>query len=103
MNVNEYGVVFQFGTSFDMSGSTALSLAFTKPDGTVLTKTNPAVTVGSVQITTPLGTFAVHQYVLYTFAAGDVTLAGTWKVRLTYTDATPQQLISDIGSFTINP
>ena len=100
MNAGEYGVIFRLGTSFDMSGNTALSLTFTRPDATTLTVSNPSVTApGSVG-----GSFSANEYFQYTFADGDVrsTDAGQWTVRGTYTDAS-KQLISDAATFTINP
>lgn len=103
MRVGEWGVVFLFSTGFNMQNSTLLSLKFTKPDGTALTVTNlTGVTVGTSPITTTLGVFAANQYVQYTFKNGDVNQAGTWVAQLTYQDATPQNLISDPSSFTVN-
>lgn len=101
MNVGEWGIVFRFSTGYNMSGSTALSLALTKPSGAVLTKTNPSVAVGAVPITTTLGLFAANQYVNYTFVNGDIDEAGVWSARLTYTDA-DRHLISDVAEFTVN-
>lgn len=99
MKINEYGVVLQFGTSFDMSSYTSLSLTFTKPDLSTLTVT-PTLGVGAVS--TPLGSFATHTYVTYTFLSGQVNQAGSWSARLTYQDATPARLISDVGTFTVD-
>lgn len=98
MNVNEYGVVLQFGVSFNMAQETSLSLTFTKPDLTTLTV---AASLGNTPIVTPLGTFAANTYVTYTFLQGQVDQAGSWSVRLTYKDATPAQLISTVGRFTV--
>lgn len=106
MNVNEWGVAFVFSTGFVMSGFTALSLQFTKPDGTTLVRTNTsspnAVTCPAVQRITPIGTLPASTYVLYTFANGDVSEPGTWTARLSYTDAS-QFLISAPATFIINP
>lgn len=99
MNANEYGILFQFGTGFDMSSETAVSLVFTRPDGTVLTVTNPAVTVGG----TSSGSFSAHQYLNYTFANGDINQAGTYSVRATYTDSAPTHLISAPATFSVGP
>jgi hypothetical protein len=100
MNVNEYGVVLQLGVSFDMSSYTSLSLTFTKPDLTLLTV---IAVLGVAPVTTPLGIFAANTYVTYKFLAGQVNQAGLWSVRLTYQDASPAQLISTIGTFTVFP
>jgi len=100
MNVGEYGVQFVLGTSFDMSANTSLSLTFTKPDGTTLTKTS-GVTISASPITTTAGTFAANTYFLYTFVSGDVDQAGDWSVRGTYNATGPVHLISSIAYFTI--
>lgn len=99
MNVNEWGVVYFQSTGFDMSGQTSLKLTFTKPDGTILTKTSGITIVNAPQSTT-LGTFASNKYTKYTFIAGDVDQAGVWSCRVTYGDA-GQSLISDVATFTI--
>lgn len=102
MNVNEYGIVFYLNTSYVMTAFTSLSLAITRPDASVLTVTNPAVSVGLVNLTTPNGTYLANQYIKYTLASGDITLAGTYTVRLTYLEA-GIRLISDVVTFTVNP
>lgn len=98
MNANEYGIVLKFGTGFDMSGNTSLSLVFTRPDGTSLTVTNPAVTVGSGAY----GSFADKEYLNYTTVSGDINQAGTYTVRAIY-NASGVHLISDPGTFVVNP
>lgn len=102
MNVDEWGQVFAFNADFDLTAKTALSLEFTKPDGTTLTVTS-GVTVGSGARTNDDGTvFASGEYAKYTIADGDIDQDGEWQVRLIYDDAT-QHLISEIGTFTVNP
>ncbi|WP_426111024.1 hypothetical protein [Massilia sp. PWRC2] len=102
MNVGEYGISFNFNQNFTISGFTTLSLAITRPDGSVITKTNPAVSVGSVALVTPNdGTYAAGQYAVYVFADGDLSLPGDYKARLTYTDAS-KRLIGELVVFTVN-
>lgn len=102
MNVGEYGVIFYFSTGFDMSAWTGFKLTFTLPDGvTQLLKTNPAVTLGTVNVMTDNGLFIANKYVKYTTIQGDISQAGTWMCRCTYDDPA-QHLISDIGVFIIN-
>lgn len=103
MNVNEYGVQFQFGTGFDLTSYSSLSIKFTKPDLTTLTVTSPSVTVGNTTISTTEGIFSAGTYALYTFVNGNVDQAGEWTARLTYTDANPRLLTSTIVNFTIYP
>lgn len=89
-----------------MNNFTTLSITFTKPDGTTLTVTNASaspVTVPNTPITTVDGTFAANEYAKYVFVNGDVNQVGDWSARVTYDDPTPLHLISDIGTFTINP
>lgn len=98
MNVNDYGVVLQFGVSFNMNAFTSLKLTFTKPDNTTLTVT---AQLGVVDVVTPLGIFTADTYVTYIFIAGQVNQPGVWSVRLTYQDAGPTQLTSSVGTFTV--
>lgn len=101
MNVGEFGIVFRFGVGFNIASQTSLRIDFTKPDDTILTVNDPQVTVGTSDVETSLGTFKANEYAEYTFVDGDVDLAGDWSARLTYQDATPQKLISDVGTFEI--
>lgn len=99
MNLGEYGTILYFSTGYDMSAKTTLTITFTKPDATTLTKT---ATVGSGNVTTTAGVFVDKMYAQYTFATGDVDQAGTWSARVTYTDAVPKHLISDSATFVIH-
>lgn len=104
MNKGEYGVRFVFAASFDMSDETSLTLSFTKPDGTVLNVSSPDVyIVDAPLVTAQYGTLSANTYANYITKNGDVDQAGVWSVRLTYNDATPQHLISNITTFTVGP
>lgn len=95
MNVNEWGVVFRLNTNYDMSGNTALSLTFTKPNGTTLTVTPTAPAVAA-------SGFDANEYFQYTFVDGDVDQDGPWSVRGTYTDAN-KVLLTPSVAFTVDP
>ena len=101
MKVGEYGINFVLGVGYNISGFSSLTLTFTKPDGTTLVVTDPAVAVGSGDIVTELGTFADETYATYTFQSGDVDQDGEWSVILTYVDGS-KQLFSDVARFTID-
>lgn len=101
MNRLEYGVWFWMSVGFDISGFTALTIEFTKPDGTALVVTNPDVEVGAMDVNTVWGLFPANKYFAYRFQNGDVDQAGVWSVRSTYLDGS-QYLISDVATFTIN-
>lgn len=103
MNVNEYGIAVLFSTGYDMSSFTTVSITFTKPDGTLLTVTNPAVSVPNVDVTTTQGVFAAHKYLSYTTVNGDIDQAGTWTARAFYIDPTPRRLDSTVATFTVSP
>lgn len=103
MNAGEYGIAFNLNVNYDISGFTTLSLAFTRPDGTSFTGTGADVSVPTVAlVTTDQGTFAAKQYCVYVFKANDISAAGSYTVRLTYTDAS-KSLKSDKATFTVNP
>lgn len=102
MNVGEYGISFHLNVNFNISAFTALSLVFTRPSGTLITRTNGDVTVpASPLVTSDLGTFAANEYAKYVFQNGDISEAGTYSVRLTYTDAS-KLLKSDTATFTVS-
>ncbi len=102
MNVGEYGIAFNLNVNYNISGFTALSLVITRPDATLITRTNGDVTAPAVPlVTTDMGTFAANEYAKYIIQAGDLTEAGEYTVRLTYTDAT-KRLVSDQTSFTVS-
>ncbi len=104
VNEGEYGLACVFSTAYDMSGFTAISLKFTKPDGTILLVSNTdGVTVPASPITTVLGVFAANTYARYAFVDGDLDQTGVWYCRVIYTDATPLHLISNQSSFTVTP
>jgi hypothetical protein len=104
----EIGRIFNFGTSYDMSGSTGLELKFTKPDGTEVTVTNlstPAVTAPAVELTSDpdIGTQAASTYFQYINTSADFyDQAGTWTVCGTYVDGTPKRYMPVAAvSFTV--
>lgn len=101
MNVNEYGIAFNLNVGFNLTGNTALTLVFTRPMGSTFTANKPDVSVGAAAISTTSGPFAANEYSVYVFKTGDLTEAGTYGVRLTYTDAT-KRLVSDPVTFTVN-
>lgn len=98
--VGTYGVQFIFGVGFNMSAYTGLEMTFTKPDDTTLVVTNPAVALGLIDVETDVGNFLANEYVTYTFTVGQLSLAGSWHVRLKYTAANVQ-LFSKLGRFTV--
>jgi hypothetical protein len=107
INVGDYGLDFIFFAGFNMANFTKLSITFTRPNGSTITVTSPAVTLGTNTIAAVVNgqavTFLANQYVIYAFKNGDVNQDGLWSARVTYDDATPLHLISAPGTFTVNP
>jgi hypothetical protein len=110
IKVGEVGKLFSYGTFFDLSGSTALDLKFTAPDGTVTTISNPRVTAPAVEMVATIEasdgtetqvTFPVSTYMQFSALAGDFPQAGSWTVCGTYTDATPKIFFGDPATFTV--
>lgn len=103
LNVGEYGKVHNLNVNYDISGFTALSQVYTRPDATTFTRTNGDVTVPATPLVTPdMGTFEANKYTKYTFKTGDLTVAGTYTVRLTYDNGATIRYIGDITSFTVS-
>lgn len=98
IKVGEIGKQFNYGTFFDLSGNTALSLKFTSPTSVETILTNPDVTAPAVPVT---GEFEADTYMQITTDGTLFTEAGTWKVCGTYTDGTPKVFEGDIATFTI--
>jgi len=93
IKLGEKGQPFRISTGFDMSGSTALNIAFTAPEGgtdfTATDLTTPAVSAPAVALTNDpeLGTVAASTYFEYTTDGTEFDVAGTWTACATYTDA----------------
>ncbi len=93
IKVGEKGQPFRISTGYDMSGSTALSIAFTAPpdgtDFTVTQATSPAVSAPAVALTNDpeLGDVTASTYFEYTTSGTEFDVAGTWTACAIYTDA----------------
>lgn len=61
----------------------SLSLRFVKPDGSIVFKSSPYLYVGNVAMPALGPNFAAGQYVVYTFAPGELDQRGVWQVELT--------------------
>jgi hypothetical protein len=109
IKIGEKGQPFRIATDYDMSGFTALSIKFTKPDGTttftVTNLTTPAVSAPAVALTndpgfTPPRSVAASKYFQYTTSGTEFDVAGTWTACGTYTTAS-LILIANEVTFTI--
>jgi len=107
LKVGETGKTFRVAAGFDMSSNTELTLTFTLPDTTTVskTKTGGEVTIGAGVTDPDLGVLAANEYVEYEVESGFLSQAGTWKVYLTYTNTTPTPddvYIGECASFTVS-
>jgi hypothetical protein len=104
--VGEVGKAFRYVTGFNMSSNTALTLNFTKPDGTTLQKTDlssnpvtaPAATLGNDP---DLGNVSAFTYMEFTTIATDFDQAGIWSVCGIYTNSTTSVFHGSSVNFTI--
>lgn len=79
---NEVGKYLRINTRYDLSGATALELTVTRPDGSSFTRNNPALTVGTVDVTVDGVTLLANQYVNYQTQAGDLPDYGHYLMKL---------------------
>jgi len=106
IKATEVGKAFRYATSFDMSGSTGLTLNFMAPDGTTLQKTEittNAVTAPAVALINDpdLGDVAASEYMEFLTIATDFTVEGAWTVCGIYTDGTPKVFHGDSATFEV--
>jgi adenosylmethionine-8-amino-7-oxononanoate aminotransferase len=113
LKIGEEGKVIRVAASFDMSSYTELTLTFTLPDDTTVTKTQTGgeVTLGTGVTDPDLGVLAANEYVEYATETGFLSQSGSvanddaWKVYLTYTNTTPTPddvFIGDCASFDVS-
>lgn len=87
--LNESGTTLRVDANQDISNYTELSLVFTKPDGTSVTKTTAdGVTLGAAAITdNDLGALEANTYVTYEIEAALLDTVGFWCVYFLYTNS----------------
>jgi len=104
----EVGKTIRVAAGFDLSSNTELTLTFTLPDDTAVTKTKTGgeVVLGTSNVTDPdLGALLANEYVEYDVEAGLLSQTGDWKVNLTYTNTSPtpdDNYIGDCATFTVD-
>lgn len=107
LKVGEIGKIIRIDTDYNLSANSELTLVFTKPDGSTLTKTKTLdnVTAPAVDATDPdtSEVFLANQYAEYATASGDLDQSGQWAVRVEYEDATPKKYIGDTSAFSVPP
>ena len=101
LKVGEIGKIIRVGCGFDLSANTELTLTFTKPDASILTKTKTTDGVSAPGVAG--GDYLANEYMEYDFASGDLDQAGRWFVKATYNDATPKTFIGGCVEFTVLP
>lgn len=104
--VGDTGKRIRVNADFDMSSNTELSLIFTKPDDTTVTKTTAdGVTLGTVAVTDDdLGSLNANEYVYYDIEASLIDTSGLWKLYLKYenTSANPDDIFfGSTSKFTV--
>lgn len=106
--VGESGKTLRVKAGYDMSSNTELTLTFTKPDATQVTKTKTGsqVSLGTIAVTDDdLGVLSANEYVEYEIETGFLDQVGTWSVYLTFTDTAPDPddvFIGDTATFAVS-
>lgn len=101
IKVGEIGKKLYVGAQFDLSGNTSLEYEVTNPSGatkTLMGVTAPAVDSPNIP---DVGVFPANTYGDYTVQDGDFDVAGTWKIRIVYKDATPKLFYGDCADLVI--
>ena len=107
--VGEANKPHNVNAAFDMSANTELTLTYTLPDNSIVTKTSAdGVILGASLYTDPDtgAVFQANEYVIYPIEAGFLSQAGTWNVYLTYdnTSTTPDTIwIGKCAPLTVDP
>lgn len=87
--VGDTNKTFRVNAGYNMSSQTELTLTFTKPDNTTVTKTSAdGVVLGGGVTDADLGALTANEYVEYPLEASFLDQSGTWSVTLKYTDDT---------------
>ena len=94
---NDVGKTIRVNADYDLSANSELSLVFTKPDGSKVTKTSlNGVTAPTVDATAIVNgieqTFLANKYWEYETEAGLLTPSGDWTIYGIYADSTPKDL-----------
>lgn len=92
ITVNSFGagVRLVINAGIDLSGAT-VTLDIIKPDGTLLSRTAPAVVLGTQTLIVDGATITANQYIEYALQSGDLSLPGVYAVRLIPVWTTPQK------------
>lgn len=104
--VGDSNKAFRVSAGYDLSSYTELSIVFTLPDSTTVTKTTAdGVIIGTGTTDADLGVLAANFYVEYPIEVGFLSQAGTWYAYLVYTDTvtTPDTVLNGAcASFTVS-
>jgi hypothetical protein len=92
MKVGESGKVFNYGTGFDLSAATDLSLKTFTPTGVEIIIDGSRISAPAVpsDADPDEGIFPANTYMQFTTTASDFTAGGEWGVCGTYINATPE-------------
>lgn len=107
LRVNETNKTLRVSSGgYDMSSNTELTLVFTLPDDTQVTKTSAdGVVIGGGVTDSDLGVLAANVYIEYPIEASFLSQSGTWGLYLQYDDTatTPDsKFIGTFVAFTVN-
>ena len=96
LNIGEFGQKVYVNMGEDVSSASTLSFILEPQSGEKLTKAAAdGVAVGSANIDYEDQTFIANEYLEYTIKEGDLTYAGTWRLKGECLLTTTNKVISD--------
>lgn len=103
LRVGEVGKTIRADCNFDLSSYSELTLKFTKPDGTTVSKTTAdGVTAPGSEVTDSDGNvFSASEYMEYDFESGVLDQSGQWTVQPIYNDAVPKTFKGEPKTFSV--
>ena len=80
---NQFGNILFVPAGLDLTTATTITLTLTRPHTSLeFTLAGGGITVGTVDLEVGTVTYSAGTYVQHTFAEGEITQAGKWKVTL---------------------
>lgn len=103
LNKNEYGQKVYINIGEDVSSASSITIKLQPQKGETLTKgSTDGVAVGSTNITVNNTDLIANEYLEYTIKEGDLTYAGTWRIKGEAQLSATNKVISNYSYFEVN-
>lgn len=102
LNKGEYGQLVYANLGEDVSSGTDLKMVLEPQVGEKLERlAGDGVAVGTSNVTVGDVTFLANQYLQYTILSGDLTYAGTWRLKGEVNLSSTNKVVSDYRQFEV--